>query len=90
MGLMFLALEPWAGWSGKGMGGLMWGTPHSLDVPSNFYPSHVGVGPSMPHLCISTSLHLRLSIPPTRLDKCDFFNALLSDFHTAQIYDDSG
>ena len=46
MGLMFLALEPWAGWSGKGMGGLMWGTPHSLDVPSNFYPSHVGVGPA--------------------------------------------
>ena len=40
-GLIFLALEPWAGEPGVGLGLL---APEIS--PLNFYPSHMGVGPS--------------------------------------------
>ena len=66
-GLIFLALEPWAGWSGVGLG-----VPCSRDTPPDFYPPYVAVGP----LChISAPLHI--SSLPTHLDECGFFNSLI-------------
>ena len=40
-GLIFLALELWAGWPGVGLGFLA----PEISLP-NFYPPHVGVGPT--------------------------------------------
>ena len=54
-GLTFLMLEPWAGWSGVGLGSL---TP-------DCYPPHMGVGLPVPRLraspLLSTSLLLLLA-----------------------------
>ena len=41
MGLVFLALEPWAGGPGVGMGPL----DPEISLP-NFYPPHMDVGPA--------------------------------------------
>ena len=53
-GLIFLALEPWAGGVGEAWCGA--GTPQSQNTPPKFYLPHVGVGPACsmsPHLCPS-------------------------------------
>ena len=49
--LTFLALEPWAGWSGVGLGSLK-----PTRYPSILYPAHVDLGPAhsmSPCLCPS-------------------------------------
>ena len=87
---IFPALEPWAVWSGLGLG-----SPAPKVLSPDFYPPHVNVGPPMPipllPLCttprLPTSLPwLHVSAPPTpapptpalptRLDKFGFFKSL--------------
>ena len=68
-----------------GTGTLSWvvwcgaGIPHFQYIHPDFYPQN-----TMPVLC------LNISAPATCLDECDFCNSLVSDFHTAQLSDDSG
>ena len=52
----------WGAWCGAGI-------PCFWDNPPNIYPPHMGVGPSV--------LHLHVSTPPTHLSECDFFNSLV-------------
>ena len=64
-GLNFLALKLWAG------------IPHSWGVLPNFYPPHVGSGPPIPHLHVST--------PPAHLDELDLFNSLVVELPHSSI-----
>ncbi|KAF6114584.1 hypothetical protein HJG60_010549 [Phyllostomus discolor] len=71
-GLIFLALEPWDGWSGVGLGSL---TP---EIPSVLYPPYMGLGPAG-----STSAQFYPSTLPTRLDECGSLTPWLLVFNTA-------
>ena len=62
MGLIILALEPWARGSGVGLGPL---TPEISLL--NFYPPHVGV-----RLAHSISPYLHICTSLTSLDECTF------------------
>lgn len=65
-GLSFLALEPWAGWSGVG-----W-NPSLLRCHPNLYPPHLGLGPAPFYISLSLPLH-----PSTHLYECCFFKSLV-------------
>ena len=78
-GFIFLALEPWAGWSVLGLWSLLPRYPSWF-----FFLPHVDVGPPIPHFraplhyCTSLHLstHLHVSTPPTHLDECGFSKSL--------------
>ena len=59
--IIFLALEPWAGWHGVGLG---------LLVPKISLPNFVWT------YRYRTSLFC-ISVPPTILDRCGFFNSIV-------------
>ena len=92
-GLIFLVLEPWAGWSGLGLGSLapevslpifshhtwMWGCPSHISVPLSASPPH--------------HISPRISMSPPFLSiwvNMSSFNPWLSDFHKAQFSYNSG
>ena len=73
MGIYLPGVEPWAGWSGLGLGSL------TLKVSLPIFICHVCVGPPIPHL--------QVSAPLTHLDDCGFFNFLVVQLHTPQFSD---
>ena len=64
----------------SGLSDLVWGAgiPHSWDVPPNFYPPHVGVGPPISCLMSPT--------PSSHLNDCDFFNSLVVRLPYSSIF----
>ena len=78
MGLIFLALEPWAGWSGVGLGSLAPEVP----LPIFIHPMWVwDPGSASPHMSAS-SVPIWMNVTS--------LSPWLLDSHTAQFYDDSG
>ena len=67
--LIFLAVEPWAGSPGVGLGLL---APQIFLL--NIYPLHVNVGPAY-----------SISFPPTSLDGCGFFKFVVVKLQSTQF-----
>ena len=91
-GFIFLVLEPWAVWSGLGLGSLI----PKIFLP-NFYLPHMNVGPPVPVLLLPPSLcatlhllaslpHLCVSAPPTCLYNCDYFKSLVDRLPYSSIF----
>ena len=72
--LSFLVLEPWAVWSGLGLGCSL------TSCLPNFYPPHVNVGLPILLAAVTSPLlcpRLYISAPPTCLDEYRFFKSLV-------------
>ena len=70
IGLTFLALEPWAGWSVVGLGSF------APEVSLQIFILHPWVWDHP--FCLSS--------PPTHLDECDFFNSLVVELPYSLIF----
>ena len=69
-GLIFLALEPWAWWSGVGLG---------------FFAPEVSLLIFIHYIWVWDSLFC-VSARPTRLDECAFFNSLVVELPYSLIF----
>ena len=72
-GLIFLALEPWGGWSDTVLGYLV----PKIFLPGYIYHMWVWDWPFPP---------LPIFAPPTHLNECDFFNSLFVELPYSLIF----